>query len=311
MANTTIISKVGSGKPSTGQLQQGEIGIDIEDKKIWTWSSKDNDFIALSGGDINWNQIDPETFPDEITNILFPDGNPDYVDLKLLKAQVDSNTGRITDLENVVGDATGGLVKELEDLKGKVETNTGDILKNTGDISGLSGRVGSAELAIRANETAIGLNATDIGINASEIERLEGLINNSMTGLVLGGEYDAFQNKVVTCTNEGFEAGLKIGEALPAPSEATKGIYVIVTVEGPLSGTGTRAPNREEDGTIAHVGDWLVSDGIHGWLLFELGQQEVTFGMIGGSPYDNKALKDALDAKIDVAGTIVCGNYSS
>ena len=61
---------------------------------------------------------------------------------------------------------------------------------------------------------------------------------------------------------------------------------------------------------MAHVGDWLVSDGIHGWLLFELGQQEVTFGMIGGSPYDNNALKGALDAKIDIDGTIVCGTYS-
>ena len=165
-------------------------------------------------------------------------------------------------------------------------------------------------LAIEALSGRVGVNEGLIGDNASEITRLEGLINNSVTGLVLGGEYDAFQNKVVSCTNEGFTAGLKIGEALPAPSEQTKGIYVIVTVEGPLNGTGTRSPNREEDGTTAHVGDWLVSDGIHGWLLFELGQQEVTFGMIGGSPYDNKALAGALDAKIDVNGTIDCGQYA-
>jgi len=310
MANTTIISKVGSGKPSTGQLQQGEIGIDIEGKKIWTFSSKDNDFVELSGGDISWEQIDPETFPDEITNILLPDGNPNYIDLTALKAQVESNTDRIVILEDVVGDATGGLVKELNDLKGKVDTNTANISKNTGDITSLATRVGTNELNIKANETAIEVNAQGISTNAGEIQRLEGLINNSMTGLVLGGEYDANQNKVVSCTNEGFAAGLKIGEALPAPSESTKGIYVIVTVEGPLSGTGTRSPNREEDGTMAHVGDWLVSDGIHGWLLFELGQQDVTFGMIGGSPYDNQALKDALDAKIDIDGTIVCGNYS-
>ena len=310
MANTTIISKVGSGKPSAGQLQQGEIGIDIEDKKIWTWSSKDNDFVELSGGEISWEQIDPETFPDEITNILFPDGNPNYIDLTALKAQVESNTGRIDDLEAVVGDATGGLVKELNDLKGKVDTNTGNISKNETAISDLAVRVGTNELNIQANTTAIGVNAAGISTNAAEIERLEGLINNSMTGLVLGGEYDAFQNKVTTVTGPGIDAGLRPGEALPAPSEATKGVYVIVTVEGPLSGTGTRAPQREEDGTIAHVGDWLVSDGIHGWLLFELGQQEVTFGMIGGSPYDNKALSDALDAKIDIDGTIVCGTYS-
>lgn len=308
--NTTIISKVGSGKPNTGQLQQGEIGIDLENKKIWTFSTNDNDFVELSGGDINWNQIDPDTFPDEITNILFPDGNPDYVDLSVLKAQVDSNTDRIGVLEDVVGDATKGLVKEINDLKGKVDTNTDDIGTNATDISNLASRVGTNELGIDANTTAIGVNATKIGINAGEIARLEGLINNSLTGLVLGGEYDAFQNKVVSCTNEGFEAGLKIGEALPPPSEATKGIYVIVTVEGPLNGTGTRAPNREEDGTTAHVGDWLVSDGIHGWLLFELGQQDVTFGMIGGSPYDNTALATELNNKIGKGDTIDCGTYS-
>lgn len=310
MANTTIISKVGSGKPATGQLQQGEIGIDIELKKIWTFSTKDNDFIELSGGDIKWDQIDPESFPEEITNILYPDGNPDYVDLAVLKAQVQSNTGRIADLEAVVGDATKGLVKELEDLKVKVDANTVGVGQNAAEIITLKGRVGTNELNITANLTAIGANTEAISINAGEIERLEGLINNSMTGLVLGGEYDAFQNQVVSVTGGGIDAGLRPGEALPAPSESTKGIYVIVTVEGPLSGTGTRAPNREEDGTIAHVGDWLVSDGIHGWLLFELGQQDVTFGMIGGSPYDNQALKGALDAKIDIVGTIVCGNYN-
>lgn len=310
MANTTIISKVGSGKPATGQLQQGEIGIDIELKKIWTFSTKDNDFIELSGGEIKWDQIDPESFPEEITNILYPDGNPDYVDLAVLKEQVQSNTGRIAALEAVVGDATKGLVKELEDLKVKVDGNTVGVGLNAAEIITLKGRVGTNELNITANLTAIGANAEAISINAGEIERLEGLINNSMTGLVLGGEYDAFQNQVVSVTGGGIDAGLRPGEALPAPSESTKGIYVIVTVEGPLSGTGTRAPNREEDGTIAHVGDWLVSDGIHGWLLFELGQQDVTFGMIGGSPYDNQALKGALDAKIDIVGTIVCGNYN-
>lgn len=309
MANTTIISKIGSGKPSTGQLQQGELGIDIEDRKIWTWSVNDSDFVELSGGDITWDQIDPESFPDEIINILFPDGNPDYIDLAVLKAQVLSNTDRIDDLEAVVGDATQGLVKQVNDLASTVSGHTTDIDKNTTDISNLAGRVGTNELNISANSTAIGVNAGDISDNADEIKRLESLINNSMTGLVLGGEYDANANEVLSCTNEGFAAGLKIGDPLPAPSESTKGIYVIVTVSGPLSGTGTTSPNREEDGTMAHKGDWLVSDGIHGWILFELGQQDVTFGMIGGSPYDNAALGTELNDKISVGDTINCGTY--
>jgi len=310
MANTTIIHKIGSGKPSANQLQQGEIGIDPVAKVIWTYSEKDSDFVELSGGDISWGQIDPDSFPDEIINILFPDGNGDYVDLQALKAQVGANTDAINALENVVGDATSGLVKQVNDLEGRVSTNETNISTNTGDIATNASDIQGNVLAIGALEGRVSVNEGNISDNSDEITRLEGLINNSITGLVLGGEYDAFQNKVVTCTNEGFAAGLKIGDPLPAPSESTKGVYVIVTVEGPLSGTGTRSPNREEDGTMAHVGDWLVSDGIHGWLLFELGQQEVTFGMIGGSPYDNKALGDALDAKIDVDGTIVCGSYS-
>jgi hypothetical protein len=310
MANTTIIHKIGSGKPSENQLQQGEIGIDPVAKVIWTYSEKDSDFVELSGGDIDWEQIDPETFPEEIINILFPDGNDNYVDLKVLKAQVEANTDAIDELEKVVGDATSGLVQQVNELEGKVATNTANISTNTGDIATNASDIQSNFLAIGALDGRVTVNEGDISTNALEIQRLEGLINNSITGLVLGGEYDAFKNEVVSCTNEGFAAGLKIGDPLPAPSEQTKGVYVIVTVEGPLSGTGTRAPNREEDGTVAHVGDWLVSDGIHGWLLFELGQQEVTFGMIGGSPYDNTALGEALDAKIDVNGTIDCGQYS-
>ena len=310
MANTTIIHKIGSGKPSTGQLQQGEIGIDPVAQVIWTYSEKDSDFVELSGGDISWGQIDPDSFPDEIINILFPDGNGDYVDLQALKAQVSANTQAIEDLENVVGDATSGLVKQVNDLEGRVSTNETNISTNTGDIATNKSDIQSNVLAISALDGRVTVNEGNISDNAGEIQRLEGLINNSITGLVLGGEYDANQNKVISCTNEGFTAGLKIDDPLPAPSESTKGIYVIVTVAGPLSGTGTRTPNREEDGTIANVGDWLISDGIHGWLLFELGQQDVTFGMIGGSPYDNKALEDALNAKIDVSGTIDCGLYT-
>jgi hypothetical protein len=310
MANTTIIHKVGSGKPSPNQLKQGEIGIDPFKKVIWTYSEDESDFVELSGGDVNWNQIDPDTFPDEITNILFPDGNPDYVDLQTLKAQVAANTQAIGDLENVVGDVTSGLVKQVNDLEGRVSANETDISTNAGNIATNTGEIQSNALAIGALDGRVTVNEGDIETNKDEITRLEGLINNSLTGLVLGGEYDANQNKVVSTTAEGIAAGLAVDSALPGPSESTKGIYVIVTVGGPLSGTGTRSPNREEDGTMAHKGDWLVSDGIHGWILFELGQQDVTFGMIGGSPDDNAALKAALDSKIAVGDTIDCGQYT-
>jgi hypothetical protein len=310
MANTTIIHKIGSGKPSTNQLKQGEIGIDPVAKVIWTYSEKDSDFVELSGGDVNWNQIDPESFPDEIINILYPDGNTNYVDLQALKAQVGANTGAIDALENVVGDANSGLVKQVNNLEGRVSSNETSISTNAGNIATNKSDIQGNVLAIGALEGRIDVNDGLISDNAEDIQRLEGLINNSLTGLVLGGEYDASKNKVVSTTTEGANAGLAVDSALPGPSESTKGIYVIVTVGGPLSGTGTRSPNREEDGTMAHKGDWLVSDGIHGWILFELGQQDVTFGMIGGSPDDNAALKAALESKIAVGDTIDCGQYT-
>ena len=304
-AHTTIISKVGSGEPSPGQLQQGEIGIDITNKVIWTFSEKDNAMVELAGGSVDWGQI--EGIPPEIINIINNnDGNPDYIDLATLKAQVATNTGDIIDLKGAVG----ALETAVSGIEGQLITLGGLIQDNASAIAGLQSGVGANELAIDALEQRVSINEGGISDNKSEIQRLESLINNSLTGLVLGGEYDANRNVCATVTNEGFAAGLKIDQPLPAPSESTKGVYVIVTVEGPLSGTGTKAPTREEDGTMAHVGDWLVSDGIHGWILFELGQQDVTFGMIGGDAYDNQNLAGHLNAKLDVDGTIDCGNYT-
>ena len=38
---------------------------------------------------------------------------------------------------------------------------------------------------------------------------------------------------------------------------------------------------------------------------------DVTFGMIGGDAYDNENLAGHLNAKLDVDGTIDCGNYAA
>ena len=224
-----------------------------------------------TGGD-TWDQIDPDTLPPEIINIIGGgEGNPDYVDLAALKAQVDGNTAEIVKLWEAIEeiDTVGGLVRSLV----------------------LDGRVGVNEGAIEKNKT--------------DIKDLKDALNNSLTGLVLGGEYDANANWVKNPTNAGIDAGLRPDNPLPAPSEKTKGIYVIVTTAGELSGTNARA---DED--FANVGDWLISDGIHGWILMELGQQDVVFSQIGGDPYDNEKLGLALDEKISVGDTIDCGTYS-
>ena len=49
--------------------------------------------VELAGGDIDWDQIDPDTLPPEIINIINGTDNPDYINLADLKAQVDANTG--------------------------------------------------------------------------------------------------------------------------------------------------------------------------------------------------------------------------
>lgn len=200
-----------------------------------------------------------------------PEGG-DYVDLSELEKQVGLNTGQISDLWNAL--------QELEDK-----------------IFGENG------LESKVNE-----NTANIGLNAEAIGALQDLLNANLTGLVLGGEYDASINQVSKTTGPGEDAGLAAGSPLPT-GEGTKGVYVIVTKEGQLSGTGG-SPSRS-DGDIAHVGDWLVSDGVHGWILFSFGMETVNWGMIGGDIENQEDLKELLELYIKHTDTITCDTYET
>lgn len=77
--------------------------------------------------------------------------------------------------------------------------------------------------------------------------------NLQQENLRFGGTYTASGNTVETTTTYSVQAGIDVGEALPAPSEANNGLYYIVTA----SGTGTNfAPNE-----ALAPGDWVVSLG--------------------------------------------------
>ena len=203
-------------------------------------------------------------------------------------------------------------------IRDRVSTNETNIEANSGRIDALEAVTGGDDgLQAQINVLRDDLDALDDQINnvdsglagqvvenTGEIKDLKDLLNANLTGLVFGGEYNADINIVENATDAGKAGGLEDGQNIPSSSANTKGIYLIVTTAGELSGT-TRA-----DGEQANVGDWLVSDGIHGWLHLELGQGDVTFSMLQGEPEDNDKLKASLDAKLNKDGdTIDCGRY--
>lgn len=297
--STTIITKFGNGVPTTDDIIHGELAIDMTNSILYTRDGNDK-IIQLGGGDVNWSQI--IGIPDEITNII-DNSAPGYINLAELEALVNEHTDQITK-----------LTTDLSALAGRVSTNETNIGSNSDRLDALEGQAsGDGGFQEQINDIIDDLDAlTDrvanveilSGNNKIEIDKINDLLDANLTGLVFGGEYNADTNVVEKPTELGKAAGLVEGQNVPSGSAETHGIYLIVTTAGTLSGT-TKA-----DGEQANVGDWIVSDGIHGWLHLELGQGAVTFGMLEGSARDNDDLKSELDAKMDADGaTIDCGRY--
>jgi hypothetical protein len=69
----------------------------------------------------------------------------------------------------------------------------------------------------------------------------------------LGGTYDAANNVVESVNQYGNAAGLVIGQALPAPSQANNGVYLLTT----SNGVGTTPAPVE----ALSIGDWVFSLG--------------------------------------------------
>jgi hypothetical protein len=296
---TTIITKFGNGEPTTSDIIHGELAIDMTNSILYTRDGNDK-IIQLGGGTVNWSQI--IGVPDEITNII--DNSADgYIDLAALKVLVDKHTGDISQLET-----------DLTALAVRVSTNETNIGTNSDRLDVLEGQAtGDGGFQEQINDIIDDIKDLDervtavellSGNNKIEIDKINDLLDANLTGLVFGGEYNADINQVERATDAGKGAGLEDGENVPSASAALHGIYLIVTTAGTLTGT------NKADGEFANVGDWIVSDGIHGWLHLELGQGSVTFGMIEGAARDNADLESELDAKMDADGaTITCGRY--
>ena len=163
------------------------------------------------------------------------------------------------------------------------------------------------------NVEAIDDNASGIQTNVEAIAALEAALGDAITGLVMGGKYDAENNVVTEVTTEGTAAGLLVGENVPISSE-TKGLYVIVTVGGTLDGTTSTANasgDHKTDGQPAYPGDWLLSDGVHGWILMDFHTDATEWGAIGGTLTNQTDLMAEFAKYIKSTDEIDGGTYTA
>ena len=306
---TTIITKYGYGKPSQEALAKGEVAVDLSEGILYS-STDGTDIIELGRGELHWDNVTGK--PDWIVE---GDG---YVDIEELAARVGVNEEDIAKLMASVAD----LQQEIQGLASRVDGNEKQIGENKDSIAENQDAIQENENAINTLDSQIndanGLaekvddNTANIGTNAGKIKDIEDLLDASLTGLMYGGTYDAKNNLVVETSDEGEKAGLEAGKALPT-GEKTKGIYVVVTVEGVLAGTGGFSADGNagrSDNDTAHVGDWLVSDGQHGWILMSFGMDAVNWGMIGGKLSNQSDLVAEFEKYLKKADTIDCGTYS-
>ena len=314
---TIIQLKYGAGVPADGKLKVGELGIDISAKTIYT-STNGTDIVELAGGDILWSQIDVDSYPTWLINLIPDVDNDDYVDLAGLQFRVEEAEKDIDALEAVVGDVSKGLVKDVNDLQtalSELEDSINDpdsgfqaqieALKQT-DVQH-NNRLTALETTVgKADPEGSGL-VKDVNDNKQAIEDLKDAVDKELTGLVFGGSYDAADNELTAVSDSGKEAGLRVGGKLNEYLAASyAGLYVIVDTAGTLEDT----IREGSEGKEAAVGDWLVSDGVHGWILMSFGNEHVTWGTIGGNIENQSDLKAALDSKLGKGETIDCGSYN-
>lgn len=306
---TTIITKYGYGKPSDSALAKGEVAVDLNEGILYS-STNGSDIIELGRGELDWDNIVGK--PEWITE------GEGFIDITELESRVEVNEvgiknlwDAINKLESDLADANTEIGKNAAAISANAEAiakNTTDITTNKNNISTLNSQINDVDgLADKVAE-----NTTNIGTNASDIKDLQDLLDASLTGLMYGGTYDAQNNVVVETSDDGANAGLVAGNSLPT-GEKTKGIYVVVTVEGELTGTGgfnAEGKAGRADGDTAHVGDWLVSDGQHGWILMSFGMDAVNWGMIGGNLSNQTDLVSEFALYLKKTDTIDGGTYS-
>jgi len=295
-----IILKYGNGEPAVGQLAQGEVGVDLQGKSIWTYSQNEGKNIQLSGGDVDLGQLPSVDI-----------GGGNYVTLAELAILVGQNQTEIDDLK--------GLVSQNET---NIGLNAGLIADNTTEIGRLDGRVTALEewqkdseqavanlvIALEAMQVQIDDNTTAHLANAGEIEKLWAEIGLIEGGLNYAGNYNAATNLIASVSDYADSLNVAAGETLGANvGDAQKGLFFIATTAGTLQNSGG---DGSQDGQEVYVGDWLICDGTK-YVLASYQMETVSFGQLAGDPYDNDALKAALNEKISRTNdTIEGGTYT-
>jgi hypothetical protein len=219
---TTIRLKRGTGVPDS--LVYGEVAVDTAAKVLYAGAA-DGSVVELSGGQIDWNQINPDTFPDWIIEI--DPNKPDSINIADLEKQVIANTDDIT----------------------KLKVDVGQLWAAVHEVSALA----TSALNL-ANE-----NAGKIADNAAEIEALKNEINAIESGLIFGGVYSPVTNKITEVDQYAADAGFVEGDTLPVSTTADQqGIYFICSISGSASINGESTNLKAGDWLIANKLAWTV-----------------------------------------------------
>lgn len=188
---TMIKLKRGTGVPD--QLAYGEVAVDTGAQVLYAGTA-DNKVVELSGGDIDWDQIN---LPDYIIEIG-PDGT---INLPELQLQVNANEEEIAKLQSDVNQLWATLQQ----------------------VSGLA-----TQAYNKANE-----NAGLIAINAEEIEAIKNEINAIESGLIFGGVYSGSTKTVSQVDQYALDRGFTEGGTLTTTTTTQQqGIYFIVSDNG-------------------------------------------------------------------------------
>lgn len=188
---TTILLKRGTGVPS--ELAYGEVAVDTGAQVLYAGTA-DGNVVELSGGDIDWDQID---LPDWIIEIG-PDGT---INLSELEKQVNANADEIA----------------------KLQTDVNQLWASVQNVSALA-----TKALNQADE-----NAGKIAENKTEIDAIKNEINAIESGLIFGGVYSPVSNAVTNVDQYALDRGFTEGGVLTTNTTAAQqGIYFIVTESG-------------------------------------------------------------------------------
>jgi hypothetical protein len=219
---TTIRLKRGTGVPDS--LVYGEVAVDTAAQVLYAGAA-DGSVVELSGGQIDWNQINPDTFPDWIIEI--DPNKPDSINIADLEKQVIANTDDIT----------------------KLKVDVGQLWAAVHEVSALA--TSALNLATE--------NAGLIADNTAQIDALKNEINAIESGLIFGGVYSPVTNKITEVDQYAADAGFVEGDTLPVSTTADQqGIYFICSISGAASINGESTNLKAGDWLIANKLAWTV-----------------------------------------------------